>query len=73
LGDIPEQLSITFDIRLAVTEDHGKMLAKLQSWCEEAGPGTYYTFNQQEPRVQPTRIDHSNHWWLVFKAECNAS
>ncbi|PNF38477.1 hypothetical protein B7P43_G03992 [Cryptotermes secundus] len=73
LGNVPEQLSVTFDIRLAVTEDHEKMLAKLQSWCEEVGPETYYTFRQKDPHFQPTRIDNSNPWWLVFKAECNNS
>jgi aminoacylase len=72
VSGVPEELSVTFDIRVAVTEYHEQMGAKLQAWCEEAGPGTYYTFRQKEPRVEPTRLDDCNPWWLAFKAECDA-
>jgi acetylornithine deacetylase/succinyl-diaminopimelate desuccinylase-like protein len=71
-GDVPEQLSVTFDVRVAVTDDHEEMEAKLHAWCEEVGPGSYCKFQQKKPRVEPTRLDDGNPWWLAFKAACEA-
>jgi aminoacylase len=72
VGRVPEQLAVTLDIRLAVTEDHDEMEAKLRAWCDDVGHGTYYTFLQKEPHVEPTRLDHLDPWWLAFKEGCDA-
>ncbi|KAJ4450808.1 hypothetical protein ANN_02238 [Periplaneta americana] len=64
---VPEKFEVTFDIRVAVTQDHDKMEEMLQAWCKEAGPETYYTFSQKQARVEPTTLDERNRWWMAFK------
>ncbi|XP_069679120.1 aminoacylase-1-like [Periplaneta americana] len=70
--EVPEIFHVTFDIRVAVTDDHDKMEETLQAWCKEAGPETYYTFSQKHTFVKPTVLDEHNRWWMTFKKECDA-
>ncbi|KAJ4450809.1 hypothetical protein ANN_02239 [Periplaneta americana] len=72
LGNIPDHLAISFDIRVSVTQDHEEMESMLQGWCQEAGPGTFYEFRQKEPRTEPTLLNERNPWWTALKTECDA-
>lgn len=60
-----------FDVRLAVTVDHMEFEAMVHKWCVEAGPGTYVEYEQKEPKIQVTKLDSSNPWWLAFKQACD--
>ncbi|XP_023727713.1 aminoacylase-1 isoform X2 [Cryptotermes secundus] len=68
---VPPELVVVFDIRLAVTVDHAEFETMVNSWCSKAGPGTYVEFEQKEPKVQVTKLDSSNPWWLAFKRACD--
>ncbi|XP_060852760.1 aminoacylase-1-like [Rhopalosiphum padi] len=68
---VPTELSVTFDIRLAIDIDIEKMKETVQEWCRNAGPGVYVKFKDNPIRVKPTKIDNSNPWWIAFKSECD--
>lgn len=68
---VPPELVVVFDVRLAVTVDHAEFETMVNRWCSEAGPGTYVEFEQKEPKVQVTKLDSSNPWWLAFKRACD--
>ncbi|XP_017144301.2 aminoacylase-1 [Drosophila miranda] len=64
---VPPLLMVCFDCRLALDVDHQEFEATLQKWCAEAGGGIELTYEQKQPRVLPTPIDASNHFWVAFK------
>ncbi|XP_025207029.1 aminoacylase-1-like isoform X3 [Melanaphis sacchari] len=68
---VPTELSVTFDIRLAIDVNIEKMKKTVQEWCCNAGPGVYVKFKDNPIRVRPTKIDNSNPWWIAFKNECD--
>ncbi len=68
---LPTQLSATFDIRLAIDVNHKNVEETIQKWCQEAGDQVRYEFMVQNPRVDTTRIDESNQWWMEFKKQCD--
>lgn len=68
---VPSELSVTFDIRLAINVDLQKMKDIVQEWCSDAGPGVSVQFKDNPIRIKPTKVDNSNPWWVVFKRECD--
>lgn len=55
------------DIRIALDVDHHEFEKMFSLWCEEAGEGIEYFFEQKQPKVQPTKTDNSNIYWLAFR------
>ncbi|XP_022177265.1 aminoacylase-1A-like isoform X2 [Myzus persicae] len=68
---VPTELSVTFDIRLAIDVDIKKMMETVEEWCRSAGPGVYVQFKDNPIRVRPTKVDDTNPWWIAFKNECD--
>ncbi|XP_071559160.1 aminoacylase-1-like isoform X1 [Temnothorax nylanderi] len=68
---IPTDLSVVFDIRLAPSVDHEEFEATIKRWCEEAGPGVTYSFEQKNPQIEDTKLDDSNTFWTAFKKTCD--
>ncbi|XP_060874447.1 aminoacylase-1B-like isoform X2 [Metopolophium dirhodum] len=68
---VPTELSVTFDIRLAINVDIKKMKETVEEWCRNAGPGVHVQFKDNPIRVRPTKIDNTNPWWIAFKNECD--
>ncbi|CAB3254950.1 unnamed protein product [Arctia plantaginis] len=65
---VPEKLTATFDIRIALSVDQKQFEDTIKRWCVEAGNGVTYEFEQKDPYVVPTKCDDSNSYWLAFKA-----
>ncbi|XP_026315324.1 aminoacylase-1-like isoform X2 [Hyposmocoma kahamanoa] len=65
---IPEKLTVVFDIRLAVTVDHNKFESMIKQWCKEAGDGVTYEFEQFNEKVECTKTDNTNPYWVAFKS-----
>lgn len=63
---IPPELQLVIDIRVALDVDHQEFEKMLRSWCDEAGSGIEYSFEQKQPKVQPTKTDDSNIYWMSF-------
>lgn len=64
---IPPQMTLTFDMRLAIDVDHDKWVAQLNQWCEEAGGNIEIFYEVQQPKVPATKLDDSNKYWVAFK------
>lgn len=54
------------DIRIALDVDHPEFEKMIKGWCDEAGEGISYSFEQRQPKVQPTKTDNSNIYWGAF-------
>ncbi|KAH8267271.1 hypothetical protein KR018_000669 [Drosophila ironensis] len=68
---VPPLLTVCFDCRLALDVDHREFEAQLEEWCQEAGGDIELTYEQKQPRVQPTPIDCSNPFWMAFTEATN--
>lgn len=55
------------DIRIALDVDHQAFEKMFRGWCDEAGEGIEFAFEQKQPKVQPTKTDNTNIYWLAFK------
>ncbi|XP_011177299.1 aminoacylase-1 [Zeugodacus cucurbitae] len=64
---VPPTMVAVFDMRLALHVDHDAHEKQLNKWCEEAGGGIEIKFEQKQPKVEATKIDDSNPYWLAFK------
>ncbi|XP_037892485.1 aminoacylase-1-like [Glossina fuscipes] len=64
---IPPQMEAVFDIRLAVHIDHSVFEKQLNQWCKEAGGDIELEFEQKEPKIEATKLDDSNIYWLALK------
>ncbi|XP_043487472.1 aminoacylase-1-like [Polistes fuscatus] len=69
---IPNELIAMFDVRLDPSVDHDEFEAKIKKWCEEAGEGVFYTFEQKNPKIENTKLDDTNPFWIAFKRTCDS-
>jgi aminoacylase len=65
---IPPEYKVTVDMRLSLDVDHQEFENMFRKWCDQAGEGITYTFEQKQPKVPPTNIDKTNLYWSAFKA-----
>ncbi|XP_073949486.1 aminoacylase-1-like [Choristoneura fumiferana] len=65
---VPEKLSVVFDMRLAITVNHEEFENMIKQWCREAGDGVTYDFEQKNDKVDSTKLDAGNPYWIAFKA-----
>lgn len=68
---IPAELYVTFDIRITPSVDHEEFEATIKRWCEEAGPDVTYSFEEKNPKIENTKLDDSNPYWIAFKKCCD--
>lgn len=64
---VPPELSVTFDMRIAVDVNLDKLMERMQLWCKEAGEGVSIDFHEKGEYVPPTRVDEQNKFWVAFK------
>ncbi|CAH1636348.1 unnamed protein product [Spodoptera littoralis] len=65
---VPEKLTASFDIRIALSVDQKEFENQIRHWCSEAGEGVTFEFEQKDPYVAPTQLNESNAFWVAFKA-----
>lgn len=68
---VPTSLTAIFDCRLDPSIDHNEFEAMIKSWCQEAGADVTYTFEQKNPKIENTKLDDSNPYWIAFKKVCD--
>lgn len=39
----------------------------IRSWCKEAGDDVTIEFEQKNPKIESTKLDESNPYWIAFK------
>ncbi|XP_053602998.1 aminoacylase-1-like [Plodia interpunctella] len=64
---IPENLSVSFDIRVAPERDHDEFEEMITRWCKEAGEGVTFEYFVKNPLVKSTRTDESVPFWAALK------
>ncbi|CAH0700161.1 unnamed protein product [Spodoptera exigua] len=64
---LPENLSVSFDIRIAPDVDHDEFDDMILRWCREAGDGVTFEYVVKNPQVKNTKIDGSVPFWDVLK------
>ncbi|XP_015521691.1 aminoacylase-1-like [Neodiprion virginianus] len=64
---IPDQLVVAFDIRIAVTVDEKKFEDMVMGWCKEAGDDVHVKFEQKNEKIETTKVDSTNPFWVEFK------
>lgn len=69
---VPPEMMACFDVRLAVDVDHEEFESMVRGWCAEAASDVQLEFHQKNPKVEVTKLDSSNPWWVAFKKECDA-
>jgi len=60
-----------FDIRITPSVDHDEFEATIKRWCEEAGSDVTYSFEEKNPKIENTKLDESNPYWIAFKNTCD--
>ncbi|XP_039754767.1 aminoacylase-1-like [Pararge aegeria] len=65
---IPEKLTASFDLRLALSVNFEEFENMIKQWCAEAGDSVTYEFEQKDHYVAPTSVDDTNPYWIAFKA-----
>ncbi|XP_076756605.1 aminoacylase-1 [Xylocopa sonorina] len=68
---VPVSLTAIFDIRLDPSVDHNEFEAMMKRWCQEAGSDVTYSFEQKNPKIENTKLDESNPFWIAFEKTCN--
>lgn len=64
---VPPEMTVGFDIRLALDVDHEEFENRLNAWCAKAGGDISIRYESKKPKVAPTKIDNTNPYWLAFE------
>lgn len=58
---------MTVDVRMSITIDADQFEQDIRDWCQEAGSKIEIEFINKLHRIEPTRLDESNQYWMTFK------
>lgn len=64
---IPPEVTMTVDIRMSVTIDPVKFEHDMRDWCKQAGTDIEMEFIHKLQRIEPTRLDQTNVYWMAFQ------
>ena len=64
---VPPEISMSVDARMSVNIDHEQFEQDMNDWCKQAGDGIEIKFIQKLQRIEPTKLDENNSYWLAFK------
>ncbi|KAG5683326.1 hypothetical protein PVAND_012612 [Polypedilum vanderplanki] len=65
---IPPEFKMVIDARLALDVNHAEFENMIKKWCEEAGEGIKFDYEQKQPKVEATKTDKSNPYFTAFKS-----
>lgn len=66
---IPPEFKASVDIRIALDVNLDEFKKQIDKWCEESGGGIEIKFIYKDERVEPTKLDDSNPYWIAMKKE----
>ena len=64
---VPPEMTVGFDVRIAVDVDHDQFHNMIDSWCKEAGEGVQCVYERKFPKIPPTSLNDGNPWWIAIK------
>ncbi|XP_026739876.1 aminoacylase-1-like [Trichoplusia ni] len=62
---LPDNLTVSFDIRIAPQVDHDEFEAMLSRWCTEAGSGVTFEYIVKNPQVKSTPLEGNIYWETI--------
>lgn len=65
---VPAEITLVFDIRLAVGLDQDGFLGMIKQWCEEAGGDITIRHILRDPTAPVSITDDRNPFWVAFKS-----
>lgn len=64
---VPPEISMSVDARMSVTIDHEQFERDIYDWCKQAGSDIEITFINKLQRIEPTKLDDNNPFWVAFR------
>lgn len=64
---VPPEITMSVDARMSLTIDHDQFERDIYDWCKQAGPGIEVEFVNKLYRIEPTKLDATNQYWIAFK------
>uniref|UniRef100_A0A0A9XA19 Aminoacylase-1 n=1 Tax=Lygus hesperus TaxID=30085 RepID=A0A0A9XA19_LYGHE len=64
---IPDEITLTFDLRISVLEDDETVKKWLDETVQKAGTGVSYTLPLQDKKLPATVLDESNKYWSAMR------
>lgn len=64
---VPSEMSLTFDMRLALDVNHDAFKQQIKQWCIEAGGGVTIKPILTDAEASITKTDNSNPFWVAFE------
>ncbi|XP_055298307.1 aminoacylase-1-like [Sitodiplosis mosellana] len=64
---VPPEIMMSVDVRMSVNIDYEQFDRDINDWCKQAGDGIEIQFIQKLQRIEPTKLDDNNKYWLAFK------
>lgn len=66
LNVLPPEIKMSVNARLSVEIDYEQFERDIHEWCEQAG-GNIDVWMQKLPRIEPTKLNEENTYWMAFK------
>lgn len=64
---IPPEITMSVDVRMAITLDNDQFERDVNEWCRQAGTDIHIEYIGKLSRIEPTQLNDSNPYWMVFK------
>lgn len=64
---VPPEITMSVDARMSVNIDYEQFDRDIINWCKQAGDGIEIQFIQKLARIEPTKLNDDNLFWLAFK------
>lgn len=68
---VPPEFNASVDIRIDANMDLNGFEQDIQKWCVESGDGIELTYISKEERVEPTKLDETNPYWVALENKAN--
>lgn len=69
---VPAFMTATIDMRVTPMVKESEMRAKIQKWCEDAGPDVTLEMLQDSWSKEMVSITDDNPWWVAFRDACKS-
>lgn len=66
---VPSKLTVMFDCRLSVDVDPGEFETWVEGIFEEAGNEVKVEYVNKKKRIDPTKLNAENIWWVTLKKQ----
>lgn len=66
---VPPEMKVVFDCRVSLDTDIKEFEKWIRSVCEEAGDKVHLDLLDTLEKIEPTKLDEENIWWVTLKSQ----